>query len=127
MTCRSYYSRISVHRYISLFFIIMFLLARLFFVANSPLNAVFIFTLPCLSIVSFTRSSTASPVFQKPSLLDVIRVYHRVERFSNAVSISRHRCLAPMNRSHTEFKFSSLAIHVITDCLLPIDNHRRLA
>jgi len=37
-TCCSYYMCISLHRYISLFFVIMLLLARLSFVANSPLN-----------------------------------------------------------------------------------------
>ena len=52
MTCRSYHLRISVHRYISLFFIIMLLLARLSFVVNSLLDAVFPFTLPSFYSVS---------------------------------------------------------------------------
>ena len=47
------------------------------FVANSPLNAVFTFTLPCLSIVSRTRSSIISLASSKKSLrLNVIRIYH---------------------------------------------------
>ena len=42
----------------------MLLLARLSFVANSPLN-VFTFTLPCLSTVSRTRSGATFPVSSK--------------------------------------------------------------
>jgi len=64
-TCRSYHLRISVHRYILLFFVIMLLLAHLSFVANSPLNAVFTFTLPCLSTVFRTRSSITLPASSK--------------------------------------------------------------
>ena len=51
MTYWSYHSRTSVHRYISLFFVIIFFLACLSFVANSPLNAVFTFTLQRLALV----------------------------------------------------------------------------
>ena len=65
MTCCSYYSRKSVYRYISLFFIFMLLLARLSFVANSPLNVVFTFTLPCLSKASRTRSRATFPTSSK--------------------------------------------------------------
>ena len=123
------------YRCISLFFIIMLLIARLSFVANSPLNAVFIFILSCLSTVSRTRSSTTSPASFKnrhgSMWLEFITAPVNI-RLSNAVSISRHRSPYPVltctNRPRTEsFKLSSLVIHVITDCLLPNDNRERLA
>jgi len=108
---------------------------RLFFIANLSLNTMFTFTLPCLSTVSRTRTSTTSPAsFENrcgSMWLEFITVPVNI-RFSNVVSISRHRSLYPTsictNHSHTEsFKFSSLTIHMITECLLPIDNHRHLA
>jgi len=51
MTYWSYHSRTSVHRYILLFFVIIFFLACLSFVANSLLNAMFTFTLQRLALV----------------------------------------------------------------------------
>ena len=82
MTCCSYHSRKSVYRYISLFFVTMLLLARLSFVANSPLNAVFTFTLPYLSIASRTCSRTTLLASSKKLQLDVNRVYHRTCQYT---------------------------------------------
>ena len=130
MRYRSYVLAHIVHRYISLLFVIMLLLARLSFVANSLLNAVFTFTLLCRSTMSRTRSSITSPASFKNRWTGLkfiaICQYTILERFSSY----RSPYPAPTCTSHlrTEsFKFSNLAIHVITDCLLPIDNRGRLA
>jgi len=64
------------------------------FVMNSPLNAVFIFTLSCLSTASHTRSSITLSASSKNLRLakklllwfDVIRIDHRSE---STASISR--------------------------------------
>jgi len=113
----------------------MLLLAHLSFVANSPLNAVFTFTLSCLSTVFRTRSSITLPASSKNRsgsmwlefITDPVNIW-----LSNALLISRHRSLYPAptctSRPCIEsFKLSSLAIYVITDCLLPIDNRECLA
>jgi len=84
---------LAMHRYISLFFVNILLLA-LFILTNSPLNAVFIFTLSCLSTASHTRSSITLSASSKNLRLtkklllwfDVIRIDHRSE---SAASISR--------------------------------------
>lgn len=63
MTCRSYHSHISVNRYISMFFIFMHLLVCLSFIANSPLNAVFTFTLPSFYSISHSLKHYIASVF----------------------------------------------------------------
>jgi len=88
--CCSYHTPKSVYRYISLFFVTMLLLARLSFVANSPLNAVFTFTLLCLSTASRTRSRATFPASSKnrrdSMWLEFITA--PVNILSNAASIS---------------------------------------
>ena len=131
--CCSYHSRNSVYRYISMFFVIMLLLARLSF-ANSPLNAVFTFTLPCLSTASHTRSSTFFRVFQKPSRLNVIHFNHNTRQymvFKRDVDLSRiqtrdllSRLAYPSptctkRRSNCVFASASRAILATTDCMCP--------
>ena len=115
----------------------MLLLARLSFIANSPLNAVFTFTLPCLSIVSRTCSRITLPTSSKNRRGSMWRLEFITYQYSLSIydsrmlSISRHRSPYPStctSRPRTEsFKLSSLTIYVITDCLLSIDNRERLA
>jgi len=127
----------SVYRYISLFFVTILLLARLSFVANSLLNAVFTFILPCLSIASRTRSRatfSASSKNRRGSMwLEFITAPVNI-RLSNATSIShqtRDRCY-----SHTRHQCAwnvapiataSRSILATTDCLCPTARRGRLA
>jgi len=83
---------------------------------NSPLNAVFTFTFAVSFYnVSHSLEHYIANVFQKPSPLDVIRVYHCVCQytiFSNAVSISRHQSpySASTCTSHPLTEFFNLSI-----------------
>jgi len=65
-------------RCISMFLVFILWMSRLLFVANSPLNVVFTFTLSCLSIVTRTCSNTISyfSLYYQSLLprLDVIRI-----------------------------------------------------
>jgi len=135
MTCCSYHMRKSVYRYISLFFVTMLLLARLSFVANSPLNEVFTFTLPCLFTASRTRS-TFSASFKNcrgSMWLEFITAFVNI-RFSRRRSLARQeivhcysRTRHEMCRSNCDFAPVSCAILATTDCLCPTARRGRLA
>jgi len=72
---------------------------------------------------NFTR------IFEKSTRLDVFRIYHRARQNT----VFERRFDAPIPNAHmhnlprtNSFKLSSRAIHTISDCLLPIDNHECL-
>ena len=140
--CCSYHSHKSVYRYISLFFVIMFLLACLSFVANSLLNAVL---LHYLSTASRTRSRTtllASSKNRRGSMwLEFITAPVNI-RLSNACrSLARQeivRCYSRTHHSRTRHQYARNVAPIATlhsrvehfttaDCLCPTARRGRLA
>jgi len=114
MTYCSYHMRKSVYQYISLFFVTMFLLARLSFVANSPLNEVFTFTLPCLSTASRTRSKatfSASSKNRRGSMwLEFITAFVNI-RFSRRRSLASQEIVHCYSRIRHEMCRSIAILH----------------
>jgi len=107
------------------------LLVRLSPVTNSLLNAVFTFTQSFYS-VSHSLEHYIASIFQKPLRLDMIRIYHhacRYTTFERCFDLAPSKSMASIGTSPRieSFKLSNLAIYMITDCLLPIDNRKRLA
>jgi len=83
----------------------MFLLAHLFFVANSPLNMMFIFTLSCFSTAS--RSIATFPASSK-NRRGSIRVYHHTSIYD---SRTRRRSLAKQEICHSHTRHSRTRHH----------------
>ena len=121
----------------------MFLLARLSFVANSPLNMVFTFTLPCLSTASRIRFRAH---FQRllncrgSMWLEFITA--PINILSNAASISRQTRDRSLPLAYSPLAYSPLmctnvtliatlhanrTILAIVDCLCPTARRGRLA
>jgi len=107
----------------------MLLLARLSFIANSPLNAVFTFTLPCLSIVSRTCSRITLPTSSKNRRGSMWRLEFITYQYSLSIydfrmlSISRHRSPYPcihMHESSTHRILQTLEPHNICDYWLSL-------
>ena len=114
----------------------MLLLARLSFVANSLLIAVFTFTLPCLSIASRTRSRTTLPTSSKDRRGDVISVYHHTCQYiilERGVSSDERSFVAystpicTKRCSNCNFASASRAILATADCLCSTVRRRHLA